>query len=231
MRAVRGFDRVTRVFCVLACCLFVWIPNAAAASPAFEQVAGSPFAGAGGSSDVFSPDGRLLAAGVSVFLVSPIGTLARAPGRAVQDQDSVRASAFSPDGSLLAAADFHSGAVSIFTVSSAGVLLAVPASPFATGSQPESLAFSPDGSLLAVANSGSGSVSLFAESPTGALSPVTGSPFSTGAAVRVSQREVVTVVRDTGELAPGTSCKRTDGRCWARTSDLRLVETALSQLS
>jgi hypothetical protein len=28
-----------------------------------------------------------------------------------------------------------------------------------------------------------------------------------------------------------TACKKASGRCWARTSDLRLVETALSQLS
>ena len=30
---------------------------------------------------------------------------------------------------------------------------------------------------------------------------------------------------------PGIPCKQRYGRCWARTSDLRLVETALSQLS
>ena len=181
MGALGRVGRVIGAACVLAFCLLCCASSAAGASPAFERVVGSPFAGAGGSTEAFSPDGRLLAAGVSIFLVSANGTLTPAPGPGIPNTDTVESSTFSPNGHFLAAADLNRDAVSMFVVSSAVVLSVVPGSPFVTGSQPESVAFSPDGSLLAVANFGSGSVSLFSVSSTGALSPVTGSPFATGA--------------------------------------------------
>lgn len=179
MGALGARDRVLWACCVLAACLPCCTSEAAAASPAFAQVAGSPFAKAGASTEAFSPDGRLLAAGVSIFSVSSNGVLAPAPGPAVQNAGTVESSTFSPDGRFLAAAELSGGTVSLFSVSSAGVLSPVSGSPFATGSQPESVAFSPDGRLLAVANFGSASVSLFSVSSAGVLSLVSGSPFAT----------------------------------------------------
>jgi hypothetical protein len=44
-------------------------------------------------------------------------------------------------------------------------------------------------------------------------------------------RQVYDAGTDTVSAPDENRCKRTNGRCWARTNDLRLVETALSQLS
>lgn len=89
--------------------------------------------------------------------------------------------AFSPDGRLLATADWGANRVSVFSVNgTTGALTQITGSPFTTGSSPISLAFSPDGSLLAVANLADDTVSIFTvDAGTGALTQV-GSPVAAG---------------------------------------------------
>jgi hypothetical protein len=70
--------------------------------------------------------------------------------------------AFSPDGTLLATANFGTSTVSVFQVAASGQLTAVTQTVTpSTGSEPYSLAFSPDGTLLATANLNASTVSMF----------------------------------------------------------------------
>ena len=87
--------------------------------------------------------------------------------------------AFSPDGTLLVAANSTSNTVTVSSVATSGVLSQLGA-PTPTGVTPLSVAFNHDGTLLAVANSGSNTVSVFTVSTGGSLAPVAGSPFATG---------------------------------------------------
>jgi 6-phosphogluconolactonase len=159
----------------------------ALATPAYSQVAGSPFtAGSQPWSVAFSPSGGLLADAnkasntVSMFSVASGGALTAVTGSPFATGSQPFSVAFSPSGGLLATANRASNTVSVFAVGSGGALTAVTGSPFATGSQPYSVAFSPSGGLLAVANEVSNTVSVFAVGSGGALTAVTGSPFATG---------------------------------------------------
>ncbi|MGO9971670.1 MAG: lactonase family protein [Solirubrobacteraceae bacterium] len=88
--------------------------------------------------------------------------------------------AFSPNGQLLATADYLAAGLSVFTVNGT-VLTAASGSPFASGNGPDALAFNPTGTLLATANLADGTVSMFSvNTSSGVLTPVTGSPFGTG---------------------------------------------------
>ncbi len=162
--------------------------SAAASAPSFTEVPGSPFAAGGaGRSLAFSPNGGLLAVGadstgVSVFSVGAGGELQSVSGSPFGLQ--AYSVAFSPDGSLLAAANYYGSTaaggdtVSMFSVGPSGGLTPVSGSPFVVGSpgsKPSQVAFSPTGKLLAVG--ATGSMYMYSVSSSGALTPVTGSPF------------------------------------------------------
>ena len=137
----------------------------------------------------FSPDGSLLAAAnygygtaigsVSVFSVGADGALTQVSGSPFATGAGASSVAFSPDGSLLATANYVDSTVSVFSVGAGGALTPVTGSPFASGGQSISVAFSPDGSLLAAGNTSFGGVSVFSVGAGGALTPVPGSPFPT----------------------------------------------------
>ena len=172
------------------------------AGGALTQVSGSPFAtgqpcgsGCGPWSVAFSPDGKLLATAsycggsVSVFSVGVGGALTPVPGSPFPAGDPgatcTPSVAFSPDGKLLATANFvngsdSAGSVSVFSVGADGALTPVTGSPFPNGGGVVSVAFSPDGSLLATANEADSTLSVFSVGVGGALTPVAGSPFTTG---------------------------------------------------
>jgi WD40 repeat protein len=156
---------------------------------ALTPVSGSPFPSGGGPDPIslaFSPGGGLLAVAdgqrsVSVFSVdSTTGVLTPVSGSPFASSSAVFSVAFSPDGSLLAAANADDGTVSVLSVNSAtDALTPVPGSPYATGSRPVAVAFSPDGELLATANSNDGTISAFSVAPaTGELSELFGSPYA-----------------------------------------------------
>ncbi|MEA2220897.1 MAG: hypothetical protein QOJ35_3523 [Solirubrobacteraceae bacterium] len=110
-------------------------------------------------------DGNL----VSVFKVSPSGVLGPRVGIAGTDAGP-EGVAFSPDGKLVATANFDGDSVSVFSVAPSGALSEVgPHLGTTTGDQPESVAFSPDGKLLATANRNGNSVSVFSVSEGGVL--------------------------------------------------------------
>lgn len=176
--------------------LFLLVPGAAFASePAFTPAPGSPLAPSTGepSSLAFSPKGGLLASGTSMFSVASSGALTPVGGSA---PDPYAGSvAYSPNGTLLAAADkggsTPSGGhtVSMFAVGSSGALTPVSGSPFTVGYQPTSISFSPSGSLLAVTAGplgapgpeGPSELYVFSVGVSGALTPVVGSPYSVSA--------------------------------------------------
>jgi 6-phosphogluconolactonase (cycloisomerase 2 family) len=173
--------------------------GAIAATPAFTQVAGSPFSvdsGGNPASATFSPDGRLLAIantlgdGVTVLSVSAGGMLTPVGSATPTGAGTTPVSvAFSPNGQLLVTANGGSGAhsipgsVSVFAVAADGTLTAVMGSPFSTGlgSFPSSVAVSPDSSLVATADSGLNAVSVFTVGAGGVLTQAPGPPVATGA--------------------------------------------------
>jgi WD40 repeat protein len=168
------------------------------------RVPGSPFSigsPTGVASVAFSPNGRLLATAspanpgrtgecgshppcyptrpvpgrVSMFSVGSGGHLTRV-GSSFVDGDGPVSVAFSPGGSLVAAA--NSGSVSVLSAGSNGELTEVHGSPFQTGNAGAgSLAFSRDGRLLA---SYDGTLSVFSVGPHGRLTQVLGSPHTSG---------------------------------------------------
>ncbi len=159
-------------------------------------VGGSPFAtGSQPNSVAFSPSGTLLATAnananastISVFSVGSGGALTPVTGSpfATGAGSAPVSVAFSPSGTLLAAANFsggNAGTVSVFSVGPGGALTPVSGSPFAAGKAPVSVAFSPSGTLLADANVQDDTVSVFSVGQGGALAPLSGSPLATGAA-------------------------------------------------
>lgn len=174
--------RVARVWSVRAAItVFVLsasplLARSAAAAPAFTPVPGSPFATSGSPEAVaFSPTGHLVATAdgmsglVSVFSVTPGGSLSPAAGSPLSLGTNTIDVAFNPSGSLLAASEPGADAVSVFSVGAAGQLTPVPGSPFAAGSSPQGVAFSPSGGLLAVGNYTGDSISMFAVEPNGTL--------------------------------------------------------------
>jgi 6-phosphogluconolactonase (cycloisomerase 2 family) len=119
--------------------------------------------------------GVMFLAGASAAVAAPAFTQVGSSATGTQPF----AAAFSPDGGLVATADYRDSTVSVFTVSTTGALAPV-GSPISTGANPDSVAFSPDGGLLATADSADNTVSMFTVSTTGALTPV-GTPIATGA--------------------------------------------------
>ena len=154
------------------------------------------------TSVAFSPDGKWLAAtigeggagAVAVFEAnSTTGELTEVAGSPFATGGEAATSvAFSPNGALLATADYYPGSVSVFSVNdSTGALKAAAGSPFKAGGVSESgaksVVFSPSGKLLATANQLGGrcfnedpcvaTVSLFSvDGGTGALSEVSTVP-------------------------------------------------------
>ncbi|HEX4019110.1 MAG TPA: beta-propeller fold lactonase family protein, partial [Frankiaceae bacterium] len=168
----------------------MWAGPAAAASPVFAPVPGSPFGDGGDPSAAeFSPSGKLLATVyggdlVSVFSVGTDGALKQVTGSPFETSgglDDPFSVAFSPSGGLLATAN-ETSSVSVLSVGTGGALTPVAGSPFTTGgvNDPNSVAFGPSGGLLATANYLGNSVSVFSVGAGGALTAVTDSPFTTG---------------------------------------------------
>jgi 6-phosphogluconolactonase (cycloisomerase 2 family) len=134
----------------------------------------------------FSPNGALLAVAniagnsVSVFSVDDasgaLTPVAQSPASNAATGQAPGSVSFSPDGSLLATANFGSNDVSVFSVDDAsGALTPIaqsPASNAATGNGPVWAAFSPKGGLLATADWGSNGVSLFSVDAGGDLTPL-----------------------------------------------------------
>ncbi len=108
----------------------------------------------------FSANGNLLAIasndGLITYTVSAGGVPTQVDSVAVADTPA--RVAFSPDGSLVATANFWDNSVSLFSVTAGGTL--TPRGSV-SAEEPESLAFSPDGSLLVTADEGSGSIGVF----------------------------------------------------------------------
>jgi YVTN family beta-propeller protein len=160
--------------------------NAASTSACGDgAVPGTPFSTVAWAEAVgFSPNGGFLAtalAGVTTFTLDPTTSAVAQVGNFAADSNP-NATAFSPDGTLLAASNFYSNDVTVYSVNQlTGALTQVPGSPFAAGAGPFLAAFSPSGDFLAVANSGSNSVSVYSVNhSTGFLTPVVNSPFATG---------------------------------------------------
>ncbi|MHB8243030.1 MAG: beta-propeller fold lactonase family protein [Solirubrobacteraceae bacterium] len=163
----------------------------------------------------FNLSGDLLAVGsddgLSTYTVSAGGTLAHADSAAAQG--TPYRVTFSPDGSLIATANYWDNSVSLFSVASNGTV--TPQGSMPTGGGPRSLAFSPDGSLLLTADELGGDISVFAVSGTTltAKPPITtgGNPEGvafrpTGgqfAAVDYASRELTTYAIDAeGQATP-----------------------------
>jgi 6-phosphogluconolactonase (cycloisomerase 2 family) len=114
----------------------------------------------------FSTSGNLLAVagndGLSTYTVSAGGVPAHVDS-AVASGIPLRV-AFSPDGSLIATANYWDNSVSLFSVTPNGML--TPRGSMPTGEGPRSLAVSPHGSLLVTADELGGDVSVFGVSGT-----------------------------------------------------------------
>jgi 6-phosphogluconolactonase len=162
-------------------------------APVTQTIANNANTASGPVSIAFSPNGKLLAtanvdtATVSVFSVDPsTGQLTPVTQSTAANADtgsSPLSVSFSPNGKLLATANYGSGTVSLFSVDpSSGQLTPVtptPTSSVDTGLEPSAVTFSPNGSLLAAASSGSDVVSVFSvEAATGQVTPVTQTPAS-----------------------------------------------------
>ena len=170
-----GYDNAVRVFSI---------------SPTgLHPLAGSPFAtGTSPATVAFSSQGLLATANrdsdnVSLFSISPTGTVTPVAGSPFAVGLTPRGVTFSPDGGLLATANSGDNSVSVFSVSPSGALSALPASPVAVGAFPWGIAFDPDGHRLAVGNYFDSTISMISVSPSGALSTVAGSPFPQGRSV------------------------------------------------
>jgi 6-phosphogluconolactonase (cycloisomerase 2 family) len=107
------------------------------------------------------------------------------PGSPFTAGQGATAAAFSPNGRLLAVADYNLNAVSVYSVVTDGRLRRVPGSPFPTGAGPVSLAFSPSGRTLAIADLSHNAVTLDAVSADGRLTaqrdspvPLAGPPYA-----------------------------------------------------
>ena len=168
-------------------------PSALAAS--INPVPGSPFPTGGYGPDgvAFSPNGGLLATAnkeesgssdngwfsdLSVFSVSGVGALTPVTASPFPSSDDPLgggnrplAIAFSPNGQLLATANYGDNTVSVYAVGAGGALTPVVGSPFPTGTLSESVAFSPNGGLLAVGGDTGSDVALFTVAADGALTP------------------------------------------------------------
>jgi 6-phosphogluconolactonase (cycloisomerase 2 family) len=167
--------------------VFTVDPASGQVAPVTQALASNADTASGPFSVAFSPNGKLLATAsfsndeVSLFSIDP------SSGQLTPVVQSVAANAdtgsgplvatFSPNGELLATANYLANTVSTFSVASTGQLTPVVQSVAAnadTGSGPCSLAFSPNGDLLATANFGDNTASVLAVDPSsGQLTPVT----------------------------------------------------------
>ena len=156
-------------------------------TPVTQTLASNADTASGPFSVAFSPNGKLLATAsfsndeVSLFSVDPTS------GQLTPVIQSVAANAdtgsgplvatFSPNGDLLATANYLANTVSTFSVDSTGQLTPIVQSVAAnadTGAGPCSISFSPSGDLLATSNFADGTVSVLAVDPSsGQLTPVT----------------------------------------------------------
>ena len=114
----------------------------------------------------FSANGNLLAVandvGLSTYTVSAEGTPIYADSAA--GAGLPYRVAFSPDGTLIATANYWDSSVSLFSVAPDGALTYRESMPDSAG--PRSLSFSPDGSLLVTANELGGNMTVFGVSGT-----------------------------------------------------------------
>lgn len=160
--------------------------SADATTGALTPVAGSPF-GAGGTSPApiavaSSPDGRFVFAAnngtpsnVSVYAVSPTGTLTAVGGSPFGGVAQPEALTVSPDSKFLYVTDGNPAGVAVFSLDAAGALTPVAGSPFASGSAPRAIVASGDGKFVYVADNAD--VWVYAVDAGGALTPIAGSPF------------------------------------------------------
>jgi DNA-binding beta-propeller fold protein YncE len=115
-----------------------------------------------------------------VFSVGSGGALTEVVGSPFPTGMTPSSVAFSPDGRLLAVADYYASTVSVFSVGFGGALTQVAV--FGTGTFPVSVAFSPGGGLLTTANSVVSTVSVFSVAPPSASisSPVSVGMYAVG---------------------------------------------------
>ena len=166
-----------------------------AATPVFNEVAGSPFsAGSGPAWLAFSANGKLVAVPnfddntVSMFSVAQGGALSQVAGSPFATGAQPSALAFSPvvsGNEFLGVTNYGDNTLSMFKVDqSTGAATEVAGSPFATGAGPYSVAFSPvvsGNEFVAVSDSNDNTMSIYqVDQSTGAATPVVGSPFATG---------------------------------------------------
>ena len=171
--------------------LFTIDPSSGQLTPVIQSSATNADTGTGPFSVAFSPSGTLLATAnytagtVSLFTLDPTsGQLTPVTQTTATNADTgsePNSVTFSPNGGLLAVADYLSDTVTVFTVDqSSGQVTPViqsPATNADTDSGPFSIAFSPNGALLASENYDAGTLSLFAvNQSSGQLTPVTESP-------------------------------------------------------
>ena len=168
--------------------VFTVDPASGQVAPVTQALASNADTASGPFSVAFSPNGKLLATAsfsndeVSLFSIDP------SSGQLTPVVQSVAANAdtgsgpcslaFSPNGDLLATANFGDNTASVLAVDpSSGQLTPVTQSVATnadTGVGPYSVAFSPSGGLLATANYDSDTLSLFTVAATsGQLTPVT----------------------------------------------------------
>jgi 6-phosphogluconolactonase (cycloisomerase 2 family) len=173
--------------------IFTVDPSTGQLTPVVQSVAANADTGANPAAVAFSPSGDLLATAnggsstVSMFAIDPAsGQLTPVTQSAPADSDTGTTPysiAFSPDGGLLATANYNADTVSVFTVDpTSGALTPVTQSAPAnadTGAGPAAIAFSSNWDLLATSNYNADTVSLFTIDPTsGQLTPVTETPAS-----------------------------------------------------
>lgn len=182
------------------------------AAGALTPVSGSPFAtGVFPASVAFSPDGVLLATAnvgdrmghiagsVSLFSVSPAGSLTPASGSPFATGWEPSSVAFSSNSKLLATANRAENTMSVFSVK-ASALTPVSGSPFATGDYPQSVAFGLAGNLLATADTGANTVSVFFHDTTPPV--ITGPGDLTAKATSAAGAIVTYTVRATDPDSP-----------------------------
>jgi 6-phosphogluconolactonase (cycloisomerase 2 family) len=185
--SVRPACRSTLLTLIVGICWLAVASSASAATPAFDQISGSPFTGAGDTGMAYSPNGSLLVEantetnGLAVYSVASNGTLTPVSGSpfAATGPQTVT---FNPAGTLLAVTGGDGGTVSIYSVAADGTLTE-DGSPTNNGAA--DTAFSPNGTLLAVAEGGGstgrqGYVGVFSVASDGMLTAVSGSPFMAG---------------------------------------------------
>jgi 6-phosphogluconolactonase (cycloisomerase 2 family) len=171
---------------------FLYIPDGyeifgykIAANGSLHTLTGSPFALYGGSTMVFTPNGKFAYSNLEgEFSMNPTTGVLAGIGSADTGGEHVYV-AMNPAGSFVYVLNGDT-TISVFSINqTSGVLTEIPGSPFASGeTHLDSEVVSPDGKFLFVTTQPftppQGSTAVFGINfTTGALTPVTGSPFST----------------------------------------------------